>query len=280
MINPFDPFNALHLSGVGTFRYATLALPTATVRRFLPHGLELGPQPMTPPGTHPVMMGFHEMFRLHTTVPSLLPSMTYHEHSVGIPYCCVAAERGIVSDPGPYFFMPAVLLDHVLATIGGMLFWGYAKQLAAIGSDNGRYTVARVNRQPLVSYTYEAVGVARPIAEYPHFEVHRQALSQPVISLLPLAIGPFFALAGFPKHWEVATLRPLATVTEVFTDCLTGLSSGPYPPSGRSDGIDASVMGSYEFQAPWQLTSPHPLPLPAPRAAHGPGADPACRTPR
>ena len=276
MINPFDPFNALHLSGTGTFRYATLPLPTAIVRRFLPNGLELGPQPMTPPGTHPVLMGFHDMFRLHTTMPSLLPSMTYHEHSVGIPYCCVAAEGGTVSDPGPYFFMPAVLLDHVLATIGGLLFWGYAKQLATIGNGDGRYTVARVNGQPVLSCSYEPVGVPRPIVEYPGFELQRQALSQPVISLVPVALGPFFALTGFPKRWDVAMLRPLATVTEIFTDYLIGFPSGRYPSSGRSTGIDASVMGSYEFQAPWQLTSPHPLPPPG----HGHPADPRYRTPR
>ena len=276
MINPFDPFNLLHLSGMGTFRYATLQLPTAVVRRFLPNGLELGPQPMTPPGTHPVLMGFHDLFRLHTTVPSLLPSMTYREHSVGIPYCCVAADGGTISDPGPYFFMPAVFLDHLLATIGGLLFWGYAKQLASIANAEGRYTVAHVNGQPLLSCSYEAVGVARPIAEYACFEVQRQALSQPLISLVPLAMGPFLALAGFPKRWDVAMLRPLETVTEVFTDYLIGLSPGRYPPTGRSAGIDASVIGAYEFQAPWQLTGPHPLPPPAP----GRRTDPVYRTPR
>ena len=34
-MNPFDPFNLWHLSGMGTLRYVTLALPTATVTNLL-----------------------------------------------------------------------------------------------------------------------------------------------------------------------------------------------------------------------------------------------------
>ena len=258
-MNPFDPFNMMHLSGMGTMRYVTLALPRDAVHNLLPNGLELGPQTMTPPGTHPVLMGFHEMFRLRTSLPSLLPSMTYHEHSVGIPYCYATSAGITTHTPGPYFFMPIVLLDHVLAVLGGILFWGYAKQLATISNANGRYSIARLDGEPVLSLSYESVGEAKPLADYPQFDLQRQALSQTVISMVPLGVGPFFVLAGFPKRWEVATLRPLRTVTEVFTDYVIGLSSGRYPATGRSKGIDASVIGAYELRAPWQLGTPYPL---------------------
>jgi hypothetical protein len=258
-MNPFDPFDLLHLSGTGTLRYTTLALPTATVRNLLPHGLELGPQQLTPPGTHPVLMGFHDMFRLHTTVPSWLPSMTYHEHSVGIPCCYLSSGAASACTPGPYFFMPAVLLDHVWATFGGLVFWGYAKQLAVISNAGGCYRVARPGGEPLLSLSYEEAGEARAVAGYPHFEVHRQALSQTIISLMPLGMGPFFVVAGFPKDWAAATVTPLQTVTEVFTDYVIGLPSLRSPSTGRSTGIDASVIGSYELRAPWQLTGVRPL---------------------
>jgi hypothetical protein len=256
-MNPFDPFNLWHLSGMGTLRYVTLALPTATVSNLLPAGLELGPQQITPKGTHPVLMGFHEMFRLQTSVPSLLPSMTYHEHSVGVPYCYAAQGRG--RSRGPYFFMPIVLLDHVLATIGGLLFWGYAKRLATIRNADGRYTATVMDGEPALSVSYEYTGEAKPVAEYPRFELQRQALSQTIVSTVPLGMGPFFVLAGFPKRWEVATIRPLRAVTEIFTDYVVGLSSGRYPATDRSADINESVMGSYELSAPWQLGSPYPL---------------------
>jgi hypothetical protein len=260
-MNPFDPFNVIHLSGMGTMRYVTLALPRDSVRNLLPNGLELGPQTMTPPGTHPVLLGFHEMFRLHASIPSLLPSMTYHEHSVGIPYCFVTQNQITPRTPGPYYFMPILLLDNVWAALGGLLFWGYAKQLAAFSVDQRRFSISRIGGEPVLSTSYESVGDARPIAHYPHFELQRQAISQPLISMVPLSVGPFFVVAGFPKKWDVATLRPLETVTEVFTDYVVGLSSGRYPSTGRSQGIDASVMGAYELRAPFQVGSPYP-PIP------------------
>jgi hypothetical protein len=65
----------------------------------------------------------------------------------------------------------------------------------------------------VLSVSYEYTGEAKPIAEYPHFELQRQALSQTIVSTVPLGMGPFFVLAGFPKRWEVATIRPLAAVT-------------------------------------------------------------------
>lgn len=260
-MNPFDPFNLLHLSGMGTMRNLTLALPTETVRNLLPNGLALGPQEMTPPGTHPVIMGFHDMFRLKGSIPSLLPSMTYHEHSVGIPYCYVTQGEIAPHSPGPYFFMPILLLDNLWATLGGMLFWGYAKQLATISVDDGQFKVTRTGGESVLSIAFEGVGDAKPIADYPHFELQRQAISQPLISMVPLSLGPFFVVAGFPKKWDVATVRPLKTVTDVFTDYVVGLSSGRYPATGRSKGIDVSVMGAYELCAPFQVGSPYP-PMP------------------
>ena len=259
-MNPLDPFNLLHLRGVGTLRNLTLALPTDTVRRFLPHGLELGPQEMTPPGTHPVIIGFHDMFRLHASVPSLVPSMTYHEHSVGVPYCYVTRGSITTASPGPYFFMPILLLDNLWA-LGGILFWGYAKRLASISVDANRFRVTQLGGEPVVSITFDRVGDAKPIADYPRFALQREAISQPLISMVPLGLGPFFVVAGFPKKWDVATLRPLQTVIEVFTDYVVGFSPGCYPATGRSEGIDASVIGAYELCAPFQVGSPY-LPLP------------------
>jgi len=256
-MNPFDPFNLFHLSGVGTMRNVTLALPTETVRTFLPHGLELGPQEMTPPGTHPVIMGFHDMFRLHASVPSLLPSMTYHEHSVGIPYCYVTQGAIAAHSPGPYYFMPILLLDNVWAAMGGILFWGYNKQLATFSVDANRFAVTRIGGDPVVAVSYEGVGEAKPPAGYPHFELQRQAISQPLISMIPFGMGPFFVVAGFPKKWDEAVVTPLKATTEVLTDYVVGLSSGCYP----SSGVDASVMGAYELRAPFQVGSPYP-PMP------------------
>jgi hypothetical protein len=260
-MNPFDPFNLFHLAGVGTMRNITLALPIETVRSVLPHGLELGPQQMTPPGTHPVIMGFHDMFRLHTSIPTLLPSMTYHEHSVGIPYCYVTPGMVAAQTLGPYYFMPILFLDNLWAALGGILFWGYAKQVAAFCIDRGRFSIRRPSGEPLLSLSYEGVGEPRPIADYPYFELQRQVISQPLVSMVPVGLGPFFVIAGFPKKWDVARVRPLRAVIDVSTEYVAGLSSARYPSAGQSPGIDASAMGAYELYAPFQVGSPYP-PMP------------------
>ena len=242
-------------------RNVTLALPTALVRDLLPDGLELGPQEMTPRGTHPVVMGFHDMFRLHPSIPSLLPSMTYFEHSVGIPYCFVARGRITPTSPGPYYFMPILYLDSLLPMLGGRFFWGFAKELAAIRVSSDRYSVTRISGEPVLSLSYDGRGEAMPADGYPHFELQRQVTSQPLISMVPFGVGPFFTVAGFPKQWDVAAVRPLATVLDIFTDYVAGLPSGRYPAKGLSKGVDVSVMGAYELRAPFQISSPYP-PLP------------------
>jgi len=257
-MNPFDPFDLVNLSGDGTMRNVTLALPRDRVRTLLPHGVELGPQEMTPPGTHPVILGFHDMFRLHLSVPSPLPSLTYHEHSVGIPYCHVAGGiAGPYVSGGPYYFMPLLLLDSVLATLGGVMFWGYPKRLASFTVDTSSYTVTR-DGKTVASVSWGEGGEHVPVDECEAFALQREAISQPLMGMLPLSLGPFFVVADFPKRWDVATVRPLETITELHFDYVPGLPAGRYPAQGASEGIDVSVVGSYELQAPWRMSMPYP----------------------
>ena len=92
---PPNPFAAINLHGDGTMRGVTLALPTDRVRDLLPAGMELGAQDVSPKGTHPVILFFHDMFRAQMSIPTLLPNMTYHEHSVGVPFTYIS--RGSIT---------------------------------------------------------------------------------------------------------------------------------------------------------------------------------------
>ena len=260
-MNPFDPWNLVNLSGDGTMRGVTIALPTDRVRDFLPKGLELGPQSITPPGTHPIMLGFHDMFRLKLSIPSPLPNMTYREHSVGVPFAYVTDGAVTASSPGPYFFMPTLLLDNVFATLGGVLLWGLPKKLAQFDARDGHYSVLSQGGEPLVTATWNAAGEFRHIREFEHFEPIRQALCQPLIGMMPLSLGPFFVVADFPKRWDLAMMRPLEMVVEVHTDYVLGFSSGRYPKQQMSLGVTESVLGSYELRVQWMMSAPYP-PLP------------------
>lgn len=265
MTNPFDPLNVGGLCGQSIMRYVTLALPVDTVRKFLPVGLELGSQRMTPKGTHPVLLGFHDIFKLRTTLPTLLPSLTYHEHSVGIPWCYATLGDAELDSPGPYYFMPTLLLDSALATLGGIVFWGYPKRPARVSIASDTYVVSGNNGNAVVSMSWDVAGDFKSWDGYPKFALHKIAQSQPLVGMMPLSVGPFLTVADFPKNWEVAKVRPLETVTEIESDYVIGLESGRYPAKGKSPGIDAEIVGSYELRTPWTMSAPYPpMKLPHP----------------
>jgi hypothetical protein len=259
-MTPANPLAAINLNGTGTMRGVTLALPTDRVRNFLPAGLELGEQKVTPPGTHPVILFFHDMFRAAMSIPTLLPNMTYREHSVGVPFSYLSSGSITPGFPGPYYFMPKLYLDNLWATLGGLVFWGFAKEMASVTVTADSYTVNSMAGQRLTSLGWKKPRQEEclPIAEYPNFEPIRQILSQPIISMLPMAMGPFFILSNFDKAWESATIRPLETSLEVDVEYVPGYAGGRYPASRWSPGIDSSVIGSYELRAPWRLSLPYP----------------------
>jgi hypothetical protein len=259
-MNTTNPFSLINLNGDGTMRGLTLALPTDRVRNLLPAGLELGVQAVTSPGTHPVVIYFHDMFRAQMSIPTLLPSMTYHEHSICVPFSYMSRESLTPGKPGPYQFMPKLHLDNVAATIGGLLFWGFPKEMASFDVTAERYTVTNLTGQRLTSVAWqlEGDGGFLPIARYAHFEPIRKMVSQPFISMVPASLGPFFILSDFDKDWDTATVRPLKTALEVNVEYVPGYPGGRYPASGLSPGIDRDVLGSYELRARWRLSLPYP----------------------
>ncbi len=248
-----NPYRHINLVGDGIMRGVTLALPTEQVRHLLPWGLALGEQDLTPPGTHPVILFFYELFGAHMSVPTLLPSMTYREHIVGVPYTYVAQGVPGGGAPGPFFFMPKLLLDNTLATLGGRLWWGFAKDLAAISLTEQRYAVSRLgDGAPLVSLDFEPTGDLQSVYAFPHFEPIWRMMNQPLISQVPLGMGPLFVCSNFDKQWDTAQLRPLSTAVTLHQEFVPGLPCGRFPTEGRAAGIDQLVLGSYELRAHWR----------------------------
>jgi hypothetical protein len=162
--------------------------------------------------------------------------------------------------PGPYYFMPRLYLDSFWAILGGVAFWGFAKELASFTVTADRYAITTNTGQRITSLGWKPVrdGELHPCAVYPHFELVRQMLSQPLISMVPAGMGPFFVLSDFDKAWDCATIKPLQTELEVDVAYVLGYAAGRYPASGHYPGIDSSPLGSYELRAPWRLTLPYP----------------------
>ncbi|MFO0756797.1 MAG: acetoacetate decarboxylase family protein [Byssovorax sp.] len=266
-MNLLDPYGSVSLDGDAILRGVTLALPSDTVRGMLPYGLDLGDQRLTPPGTHPVVLWFQIMLRAHMSVPTLLPSMTYLEHIFGVPFVYVT--RGAIDrrTPGPAFFMARLYLDSLLATAGGVLWWGFAKQMAEMRLTARRFSVAQEG-EPLISLDFEPRGPFRSLASFPRMAPIREIMRQPLVSQVPAAVGPFFAFSDFHRDVEGGEIRPLATVVQIDEQFLPGLPCGRFPAEMQAPGIDTSALGSYEIRSPWRQGLIYP-PRPRPPSRRG-----------
>ena len=256
-MNPLNPYDYVYLFGDGIFRGVTLELPTERVRGLLPHGLTLGEQTVTRAGTHPVVLWCNEILRAHMTVPSTLPSLSYREQSLGIPFCYVTDGLGRATSLGPFYYQPRLWLDSVLAMIGGVTYWGLTKRMASFELDAGLFAVTSKQGRPLSSVRSRPVGAALPVESYPLFAQIKQLHEQPLIMTAPFGAGPFFVCCDFDKAWAHGTLCPLETETRIDEAFVPGLQTGRFPEQGSSPGIDVAVVGSYELRLPWRLSLPY-----------------------
>lgn len=241
-------------------RGVVLVLPCDYVRSFLPAGLDLGPQLVTPQGTHPVLFFFNDIFRAYLSLPTLVPGMTYHELHIGIPFVCISSGPLSSEMAGPYYFMPKLYLDQLLPILGGILFWGFRKEMASVVVTANSYTVIDVTGRRVASLTWktEAHGGYGKLSEFPYFQVIQQMLSQTLISQVPCSVGPLFALSVFAKKWDAACLRPLETLLD--TELVNVAAKSPLLAPEWSPGIDLVALGSYELRVPWELSLPYPPP--------------------
>ncbi|MEP6733532.1 MAG: acetoacetate decarboxylase family protein [bacterium] len=262
-MNTLNPFSAINLHGDGVFRGVTLAAPIESVESLLPSGLALGDQTVTPKGTHPVIVSFNDLSRAVMSVPTLLPVLNYHEYTLGIPYSYVSRGGMNRNSPGPYYYMPRLYLNSVLAVLGGIGFWGFLKRLASFKVDEEQFIISTETDELLTSLTWKPAGEHRPVGEYAFFEPIRQMLDQPLISQLPPLDGFPFVVSDFDKRWDVATVRPLETTVEIDAAFVPQFRSSVRAQlNGKTlretaRGIDKSPLGSYELVAPWRLGMPY-----------------------
>lgn len=256
-MNALNPYGYVYLLGDGIFRGVTLELPSERVRGLLPHGLTLGEQTVTRAGTHPVVLLCNEILRAHMTVPSALPSLSYREQSLGIPFCYVTDGRGQETEQGPFYYQPRLWLDSLLAMMGGVVYWGLTKRMARFQLDDNLFAVTSQQGRSLSSVRSRPTGAALPVASYPFFAPIRQLHEQPLIMTAPFGMGPFFVCCNFDKAWDHGTLCPLETSTQIDESFVPGLQTGRFPEHGLRGGIDTSVVGSYELRLPWRLSLPY-----------------------
>ena len=116
---------------------AIIAPPAAEVRAWLPQGLSLAPQTMTPPGTHPVtlMFGEHSHVRPWFMPPSAGGS--YGEWIVATPALDWTDDGGHGTS---WAYMSRLFLSSPWFVFLGWLY-AYPKVLARVSAPPGAYTV-------------------------------------------------------------------------------------------------------------------------------------------
>lgn len=270
-MNTINPFSGINLAGEGIFRGVTLALPFDVVRPLLPNGLLLGTQRDTPAGTHPVILSYNSLTNARMSIPSLMPPLTYHEFTLGVPHTYIARGGDITeTSPGPYYYMPRLYLDNWWAVFGGVGFWGFLKTFAEFRVGAAEFSVASTNGDALTSLTWQTDGDPQRSVEairdtddaYRFFLPVKRMLDQPLVSQVPPVGGPIFVVSDFQRRWDAATMRPLST-TETIEPAFqptfrmkAGAALGARQ-STHSPGIDDSKLGSYELIAPWRLSLPY-----------------------
>lgn len=252
VLDPMGLYRHTFLAGTGVLRCVGMALPREHVRALLPPGISLGPQRMTAPELHPVTLNFNHFFDAGMTIPSVLPPLTYHELTLGVPYTRVAGREG----EGPFFYMPRVLLDDVLATVGGILYWGFAKEPALMRLTEGRFDVRSLGNTPLATLRYRPEGSWRPAWGDRWLAPIRAVMSQPVVSHVPLGLGPVPVCTWFDKRWSEAVYRPMTWTVDAQLPGLSCLDGVRVPWEGWAPTVLESPLGGFELRARWRLSLP------------------------
>lgn len=259
-MQPMGPYANTRLLANCTARAVTLQLPTAQVEDLLPYGMVLGSQTMTPRGTHPVTMWFYDMYQMHMNIPAPLPNMTYNEHVVGIPYVYTTSDFINPVPSGPFFYMPILLLNNLFAILGGRLFWGFEKYRAHIDTTDDFFLVRdERSGEPLVSLQYEPVGPEGHATDFPLFGPMYELLQQPMITMLPMGLGPVFVCSDFARLWHAARVRPLRSVLKISRAYLPALPTGRFPKEGTSASISSSTLGAFSLRMQYSISMAYPI---------------------
>lgn len=271
---------------------AVLLLPDEQVARLLPVGLELAPNPLSPPGKHPVFIQLsHDRFSFG--------DMDYSEMMLAVPYVQLSAFDA--PRRGPFIYMPRLYLNAELPRLLGVYLYGYEKQEADIdrkfpGSEpsdgspsdvrSGHYRVIdRETEAPLLQATLVAEGSRGAPGSFASFAQLRPLFEMPTLSQAARiwdsdaarsdTLSPFLAsnlVYGFddPSAW-LEPVRVELTISPAFTP--RGLG-GTYHVPALSSGASAgpSVVGAFRTSVKLGValpTSPatlrYPVPPPAKR---------------
>lgn len=239
------------LAGVGdyTATIPILALPAELLRRWLPPELELAPQTLTAPGTHPVLLLLGQERSVHVNIAPWF-RIRYGEFATVMPF--VQWRTPPTSYRGPYLWTPLLYLDRWLPILAGRWLYGFAKAKAVITSSADSYRVNDAEtRRVLLDAQTGPSGAAPNPAE---FATLATLLQQPSLSQRDGA----FICSTFDWNLPQAELSTSSADVQINQFYMYGLPNGAvenYHVSGLSDLTNG---GAFHIRTTWTLSAPEP----------------------
>ncbi len=222
-----------------------LDLPAEPLAALLPEGLEILPQSVLPDARHPLVLLLGEQSAVG---PNLLPlGMRYRELVLALPF--VAQRDG---PPGPFCYLPVLLLDRRLPTLLGRWLYGFAKRRVAwTGFEDGCALARLEDGASLLSARYEATGPRERAGELADFARVRCLFEQPLISR---ARRGRFRRARFDFALDQATVQPMTAEVVFHQSIRPGMPLGPGPIRAPGPGGPAA----FRIETAWTLTRAGP----------------------
>jgi hypothetical protein len=232
--------------GVGYYRSgcATLSYPLTNILRLLPDELEPGPQTLTAPGIHPVLMLFGHHRNVHLGGLPLF-ELTYFETVLSIPFVQWKDNRRAYR--GPLAYLRRMYLSELIPVLMGYPY-AFPKELARIQGLPDYRVRTLVGDQPLLRGDFHPYGPSQDAMTFPNFADVVSMFQQPFVC----NIGFGYVCSNMTFDVTKAAVRAAdahIVVEQAFVD---GLITGPT----SLPGLDTSPLGAFMFEAPWQITPP------------------------
>jgi hypothetical protein len=249
-------------------------IPLADVKATLAGELRINPANVQPDGTHAVIYMFGYTENMHR-VWNPFRGPSYLEYAVGIPNVYLNGDEGYL---GPFLYLPVLHLNRLYPTILGRLA-GYRKFLSRIKTTENTYEIRKLwSGTPMVSATFEPVGVVEDPAHESNLEKWQGLLGQPNAN--PYLWGQTLFL-HYHWGWNCSRIQPVNATVTAHQD-MPALAKGTY--NWKAIGTDAFVMmsqvpeGSFRCSIPFELLPPFSrsklVPMP-PVPPHGVPPNPA-----
>ncbi|HEY1011384.1 MAG TPA: hypothetical protein VGE07_01690 [Herpetosiphonaceae bacterium] len=239
----------LHAVGNYLASVVTLPLEARLVGSWLPPELELAPQDITPPGTHPAHLLFGDERQVHL---NWLPffRIKYAEFAVVVPF--VQWKRAGAGYRGPFLFTPLLYLNKTLPIIAGKVLYGFPKVKAVIKTGRQRYEITDEDNHFLVTEADFSDNQA-PVTTAERAVISR-LIQQPSVSRMS---SGRYVWSAFDWRLPEAKLTSINAEAGLRSQFIMGLPSGltTYAASGVAD---YSKGGAVRMFTQWTLSLPAP----------------------